>query len=164
MSYFYESSNITVGWNGLNLSQGWAEDTFISVTMNSERVTYKAGADGTYTYSKQADKGCTITMTFTDVAPINLEISAMMAAQDLIGAKLPVSPFLIIDRTGNSAHFLASNAVLTEVSDVEFGASSGERTWTWVCETFIASNDLSSITSNLKGYLVESDAQESGAV
>lgn len=164
MSMFYESANILVSWNGLNLSQGWGEDSFLTITPNSPRISYKSGADGSYTYSKMADKGATLTMTFTDVADVNLQISAVSAAQDLIGAKLPIAPFLVIDQTGNSVHFLATNCVLTEISDVEFSASSGERTWTWVCETYIASNDLSSVTSALKGYLVEADPQDSGAV
>ena len=157
MSYTYESAGVSVTWFGVNLSSGWGEDTFLTITPNSERVTYKAGADGHYTFSKMADKGCTITMTFTDVAPVNKKVGGIAGVQDMIGSTVGIAPFTVIDATGNSAHFACLNAVLTEVSDIEFGSSSGERTWTWVAETYIMAEDPATITAQIKKYLKASE-------
>lgn len=153
MSYFYESGAVEVTWYTVNLSEGWAEDTFLTITPNAARVETSAGADGTYTFSKIADKGCTITMTFKDVAPINKKIGAIAGAQDLLGDTLPVAPFTVVDKTGDSVHFVALNAVLTEVPEISFGRVSGEKTWTWVAELYIMSEDLSTVTSALDQYI-----------
>ncbi|BAV80942.1 hypothetical protein [Vibrio phage RYC] len=161
MSYTYEAAGVSVNWYGLNLSEGWGEDTFLTITPNSERVRYKVGANGQYTFSKMADKGCTISMTFTDVAPVNKKVGGLAGAQDLIGNALAIAPFTVVDETGKSVHFICENAVLTEVSDIEFGAESGERTWTWVAETYIMAEDPATITAGLDRWIKASEAQES---
>ena len=155
----YESAGVSVTWYGLNLSEGWGEDTFLTITQNSERITYKAGADGNYTFSKRADKGCTISLVLSQVSPVNQKIAAIAAGQDLIGGSIPIAPFTIVDATGDSAHFIALNAVLTEVSDIEFGAESGERTYTWVAKTFLMAEDPVTITNALQDYLKQTETQ-----
>ena len=59
----YESQAINVTWAGINLSTGWSDDTFLTITPRADRVTARAGADGQYGYSKIADKGCDIVLT-----------------------------------------------------------------------------------------------------
>lgn len=152
MAYFYEAGNVAVNWNGLNLSYGWAEDTFLTITPNSARVEHKVGADGTYTYSKLSDKGCTITMTFTDVSTMNNSIAAIAAAQDAFGGDIPIASFEVIDLTGDAAGFVALNVVLTEIPEMSYQKASGERTWTWVAETYIATNDPTTITASINKY------------
>lgn len=153
MSYYYEAGNVEVTWYTENLSEGWGEDTFLEITPNAARVEHQAGADGTYTFSKIADKGCTIKMTFKDVSPVNKKLGEILAGQDLIGASLPFAPFTVVDNTGDSVHFLALNAVLTEVPDISFQRISGEKTWTWVCESFLMAEDPSTITSAISSYV-----------
>ncbi len=153
MSQYYEAGNVTVNWNGVDLSTGWAADTFLTITPNAARIEHTAGAGGTYTFSKIADKGATIKMTFQDVSPVNKSIATVAAAQDLIGGSIDISPFTVLDNTGDSVHFVAFNAVLTEVPEVNFGRASGERTWTWVCESFINTDDPATITTAIESYL-----------
>lgn len=153
MAYFYEAGAVSVNWSGVDLSEGWAADTFLTITPNSDRVEFTAGAGGQGTFSKIADKSCTITMVFQDVATVNKKISALSGAQDAIGASLPVAPFTVIDKTGKSVHFAALNAVLTAVPEISFGRASGERTWTWVCESYIMAEDPATITAALADYL-----------
>jgi hypothetical protein len=149
----YEAANIDVEWFGIDLSSGWAEDTFLEIVPNSERVTHTAGADGQYGFSKMSDKGATISLTLQQTSPTNQKIAEIYSTQDIIGESLSVAPFSIIDKTGKSTHFLALNAVLTEVPTQTFGNSMGEKTWVWVCESYLQAEDTSTITSNLAQYL-----------
>lgn len=153
MPYFYEAAAIDIEWNGVDLSTGWAEDVYITITPNSDHVTHKSGADGKYTFSKMADKGCTISMEFTDVADVNKAIAKISAIQDAIGAAIPIAPFTLVDRTGDSVHFAALNAVLTKVPEITFGNASQTRTWEWVCETYLMAEDPTTITSQIQDYL-----------
>jgi hypothetical protein len=153
MSYFYEAAGVQVTWSGVDLSEGWGEDSFLTITPNSDRVEHSAGADGTYTFSKISDRGCTITMTFKDVAPVNKKIANIFAAQDVIGAALPVAPFTILDTTGDSVSFVALNAVLTAVPEITFQRTSGERTYTWICQSYLLAEQPSTITAAISDYV-----------
>ena len=149
----YEAGSVTVNWFGVDLSDGWAEDTFLTVEPLTERITTTFGADGSMTPSKMANKGATITLTVQQTADINLRLSAISAAQEVIGAEIPISNFVVIDETGGTNHFVALNAVLTEVPTHTYGNASGEKSWVWVCETYINADDPTSITSALDTYL-----------
>jgi hypothetical protein len=157
MSYFYESGAVEVTFTtvagSVDLSEGWGEGTFLTITPNAARVEHQAGADGTYTYSKIADKGCTITMTFKDVAPVNKKISLISASQDILGGKLPFGAFTVVDPTGSSANFITLNAVLSAVPEVSFDRVSGERTWTWICESFILAEDPLTVLAAISEYV-----------
>jgi hypothetical protein len=153
MSWLYESGAVTVTWNGLDLSSGWAEDTFLEIAPLSDRITATPGADGRFGYSKMANKGATITMTFQQTAPVNKKIAQIAAAQDALGGALQFSPFTVIDETGDSVHFLALNAVLTQVPTTTFGNAMGEKAWVWVCESYLQAEDPATITAALSDYI-----------
>ena len=149
----YEAAAIVAEWNGLDLSKGWAPDTFLEFAPNSERVTHTVGADSQYTFSKMSDKGATITLTLQQAAPLNRELSKIIAEQDKVGAPLTAGPFSVIDSIAGSANFVVRNAVLTEVPTTTFGAANGERVWVWVCESYFLSDDVAAITAELNLYL-----------
>lgn len=152
MSYTYEAGNVDVNWSGIDLSTGWGEDTFLTITPNSDRVEATAGAGGERTYSKIADKSATIEMTFTQTADVIKEIGGVAGIQDLIGADLEFAPFKVVDGTGKSVNFVCENAVLMSVSEVTFGRAAGERTFTWDCEFYIMSDDPATITNAFDQY------------
>jgi hypothetical protein len=156
MSYFYESGAVSVTWGATDLSEGWGEGTFLTITPNAARVEHSVGADGAYTYSKIADKGCTIEMTFKDVAPVNKKVAALAAAQDLVGSTIPFLPFTVVDQTGDSVSFVTLNAVLSSVPTISFDRVSGERTWTWICETFIMADDPATVLAAISDYVPQS--------
>lgn len=154
MAYFYEAGAIEATWGlgeaSLNLSTGWKS---LSFTPNSERVTTDVSADGKYAFSKMGDKGCTISITLQQTNPLNKKIAQAHAIQDIVGATLPIAPFKIVDPTGDSVHFLALNAVLTEVAANEFAEASGDKTWVWVAESYLQAEDPATITAALSSYL-----------
>ena len=137
----YSSKDVYVNWNGVDLSTGWAEDTFLTIEPLADRTTATFGADGQMCISKGANKGATITMTFQQTADSNKKIAAIAAASDELGSLAPYGEFSVIDEVGNSANFIARNAVLTQVASNDFGNTVGEKSWTWVCETYILAED-----------------------
>lgn len=149
----YESGNVKVSWYTEDLSAGWAEDTFLTIEPITERKSYKAGADGAFAFSKSANKGAVITMTFQQTAPINKRLALIAAMEDVVGGDTIFDEFRVTDLTGDSVNFLALGATLTEVAGTSFGATSGEKTWVWVCESYLLSDNPVDIASNLKSYL-----------
>lgn len=150
MSFFYEAGAIEASWLDLDLARGWNSLEFAP---NAEAVTYQASADGIYTFSKSADAGCTITMTLPQTSPLHKQIAARYAIQQQIGNKLEIAPFKVVDPTGDSANFIALNAVLTERPTNTFEADAGEKTWVWVAETYILAEDPATILATLDKYV-----------
>jgi len=149
----YESGNVTVTWFTEDLSSGWAEDTFLTIEPLEARNSTTFGADGQMAVSKMANRGATITMTFQQTAQVNKNLANIYAVQDKIGGAIPFAPFTVIDNTGGSTHFVALNAVLTEVPTQTFGNTIGEKTWVWVCESYLQAEDPATITAALSEYL-----------
>ena len=148
----YEPGSVRISWNGIDLSTGWGEDTFLTIEPLSERVQYIFGADGITTPVKMSNKGATISLTLTQTAEANKDIANVWAAQEVIGAPVQIGAFVVEDLVGDSAHFVTLNAGLSEVPGHSFATSPSEKTWVWVCETYIETSDPSTITSALDQY------------
>lgn len=155
--YTYESNAYNISWYGVDLSTGWGADTFLTISPQSDRVEATMGADGKATFSKIADKSAKITMNFTQAASDELsKIYTLYAAQDVIGASLPVAPFLVRDSSESglsSITFACLNAVLTAVPENTFGRASTERTFTWIAESYLLGGDISAVTGALASYI-----------
>lgn len=147
----YESQAINVTWSGIDLSTGWSDDTFLTITPRADRVTARAGADGQYGYSKIADKGCDITLTLQQTSPTYDKIVKMLAVQSVTGASLVKAPFTITDPHGN-IKFVALFAVIAKEPEVSFGAESGDVEFTWTSSTYISSDNPASLLSEITKY------------
>ena len=149
----YESGNVEVTWNGITLSEGMAEDTFLDIQPLSERNTFKFGCDGKKATSKMANRGATITMTFMQTSETNKKLAKLASAQDKVGGKVPTSIFTVKDKTGDSAHFVSLNATLSEVAGHTFGNSMGEKTWVWVCESYFETDNPLDLLAGITDFL-----------
>lgn len=153
----YSSKDVYVTWSAggktVNLSKGWAEDTFLTIEPLADRNTATFGADGQMCISKGANKGATITMTFQQTANANKSIAAIAAAQDLLGSTAPYGLFTVTDTVGDSANFIARNAVLTQVASNDFGNTVGEKSWTWICESYILAEDPATVLAEIDSYI-----------
>lgn len=153
----YESQNIEASWgvggSAIDMTSGWAENTFLTVTPIGPMKEAGFGADGKMGVSKMAAKGGTISLTLKQTAPLNLELARIAAAEMVRGAPIVAAPFKVIDKTGGSAHFVALNAVLTEQASHEFANTMGEKTWVWVCESFISTDDPVALTASITDWL-----------
>ena len=147
----YESQVINVTWAGIDLSTGWSDDTFLTITPRADRVTARAGADGQYGYSKIADKGCDIVLTLQQTSPTYDKVVNKLAAQTVTGASLTKAPFTITDPHGN-IKFVALFAVITKEPEVSFAAESGDIEFTWTSSTYISSENPSSILSEITKF------------
>lgn len=152
MVAFYEAGSIKVGWNGVDLSNGWGEDTFLEITKDGAYVEPSPGADGNHVYSKLSNRGATITMTFKQGSKACQDITKLLAAQTIIGGGLPVSVFTVIDPVGGTNLFIANNAVLIDSGDNSWGNTVGERQFMWHCSKYIETNDPSTVTSSIKDF------------
>lgn len=155
----YSSGSVNVKWNKIDLSHGWAEDTFLTVEPLAERKTTTFGADGQMCVSKSANNGAKITLTLQQTSTANKDIAKINAAESVlsfVSEDLAVSLFSIEDTSGDSANFYCWNAVLTEVPTNSFGNAAGEKTWTWICETYVETNDLVTLAKSA-GDFVDSE-------
>lgn len=150
MAFYYEAGAIEASWYDLDLARGWNSLEF---SPNAEAITHVASADGKYTYSKSADAGCTITLTLPQTSPLHQKIAARYALQQQIGAEVPIAPFKVVDPTGNSANFVALDAVLSQRPTNAFEAEAGEKSWTWIAETYILAEDPATILATLDQYI-----------
>lgn len=149
----YEAGAIQVAWAGLDLSSGWADDTFLEIEPIADIYAEAFGANGQMGMSKLANQGALITMTFKQTAPVRKEIARIAAAQQLIGAKMEVALFKVIDPTGDSIDFYANNAILKSKPTNTFGAEMGEVSYTWVCEQYISSDNPAEIAEGIKRFV-----------
>lgn len=148
----YSSADLIVTWNGIDLARGWAEDSFLSIEPNADRVTYSVGADGQVAPSKNANKSATLTVTYQQNAPVLKDIANVVGGLDLIEGEFIFAPFVVQD-PNNNVYFVTENAFITQVPMNEFGASQGERSYTFVCESYLLSDDPATITSQFANYL-----------
>jgi hypothetical protein len=155
----YESANIDASWGvgsaAVDLTKGWADNTFLTVVQIGPMLDTSFGADGQMGVSKMAAKGGTISLTLKQTAPLNKELARIAKLQMARGAPVVAAPFKVIDKTAGSAHFVALNAVLSAQADHEFADVMGEKTWVWTCESFIAADDpvtlVASVTDWIRG-------------
>lgn len=152
MLYSYSPKNLTITWNGIDLSHGWAEDTFLEIEPLEARKGTTFGADGQMCVSLSPNKGAKITLTLQQTSTANKKIAAINAVEALLSAvseDIAISAFTVYDASGNLASFVAWNAVLTEQPTNTFGNSVGEKTWTWICETMIETDDPASLVADV---------------
>lgn len=155
----YEAANIDASWgygeSAIDFTEGgFADDTFLEVTQVNEMLTESFGADGIMGISKMAGKGGAISVTLKQTSPLNNKLATIASAQMKTGAPVISAPFTVVDKTAGSAHFVALNAVLKAQADHSFGNAMGEKTWVWVCESFIPTDDPVGFTASLADYLV----------
>jgi hypothetical protein len=149
----YEAGDFKATWYGIDLSTGLADDTFLEISPLGDRIEESFSANGQMAISKLGNRGATITMTFKQGADVNEKISRIAAAQDVVGAEVPVAPFTVEGATANSRYFIALNAVLKAIPTQSYGASIGEQTWMWVCESYFATDDPSTFTKFIEQYI-----------
>lgn len=140
MNPIYASGDFRATWNGIKLSSGWGDDQFLTATPNGPVAETSWGSDGNMSYSKLADQGGVITMTFKQTAEALKDIDKVSAGLQLVGEfyETPFAGFFTFeDPQGNVENFVAYNAVLVDRGAHEHQKVMGERTITWNCEKLI---------------------------
>lgn len=123
----YASSRVLVIIGGVPMT-GLGPDTFISIAPAADRVTAASGADGEIARSVSSNRMHTMTVTLQQTSPSNDILSAFASVDDLTGGA--VIPVLVQDLTGRTL-FAASQAWISGLPTIEFGAEAGTREWTF---------------------------------
>lgn len=147
MPDFYSAGEMKVTWDGIDLSDGWGTDTFLTITKDAPHLIRTASVSGSGSvYSKPADKGATITMTFLQTAEACKEIASRLALQSAADGNIPISVFKVEDPVGGTILFYSADAVLMESGEQTWGNEVSERTYTWHTDTYIDTKDISTVT------------------
>lgn len=128
----YSPKDVVVSWNGINIT-GFAEDSFIRLSRNSDLVERVVGAGGDVSLTKIADRTGTVEIELMQTSPTNALLSAFAVAQESIVGLDGISNFSIVDPSG-SVLAVAINAWLEAYPDVDLGSGQTSRTWTFGCE------------------------------
>lgn len=111
---------------GPNIIGGYAEDSQITVELNSPLYTMKVGAGGEVVRSRSRDKSGTITFKLLQTSPSNDVLSAL-AQLDQTG--LGVVPYMLKDMLSPTTIAHAATAWISEMPKGEYGKESGDREW-----------------------------------
>lgn len=151
MHKVYDPKSIKISWNGINIT-GFAEDTFLTIRYANPRLIEHDGADGTLGLTKVASLRGEIEITLMQMAKSNQDLAAIIAAQDIVGADIPVSNFIIRDSRGGIM-CVAANAYVKETPELVYGADQNMRTWMFGCEYLIMSDNPASTLASLVDYV-----------
>lgn len=123
----YNSSRVLVVVGGIPLT-GLAEDTFVEITPAAARVTASVGADGEIARSINPNRMHTVTITLQATSASNDALSGLAFVDESTDGG-GVFPILIQDLSGRTM-FAASQAWISSLPSITFGAEAGEREWT----------------------------------
>lgn len=151
MHRIYSPKDVQVSWNGIPIT-GYSSDTFLEMERNSDVFLESVGADGNLALTKNADLTGEVRITLMQTAQANRLLAAAAAAQQLIGATIPVSNFVVFDPSDSSVS-LAYNAYIKTVPVTAYGSDQTSKTWVFGCELFLTTDDLAGVTSTIADVL-----------
>ena len=122
----YNPSQVLVIMNGVPMS-GYADGTFVNITMQSDGITTQVGADGEIARAVNTDRRCTVTVTLQQTSPSNAILSSFFS-MDLLTCGGTIGPLMVQDLCGETI-FMASQAWVVKPADVEFSKEISSRAW-----------------------------------
>ena len=122
----YNPSRVTVVMNGFPMT-GFADGTFVNITMQSDGITTSVGADGEIARAINTDRRCTVTISLQQTSPGNAYLSTLFS-MDTLTCGGTIGPILIQDLCGETL-FMAAQAWVVKPADVEFSKEISTRAW-----------------------------------
>lgn len=122
----YNPSRVVIIMNGLPMS-GFADGTFLNVTMAADGVVTQVGADGEIARAVNTDRRCTVTITLQQTSPSNAFLSGLFE-MDTLTCGGTIGPILVQDLCGSTL-FMAAQAWVVKPADMEFAKEVGTRAW-----------------------------------
>jgi|SRR5580765_7018340 len=122
----YNPSRVVVIVQGFPV-MGYADGTFINITMPSDGITTAVGADGEIARAINPDRRCTVTITLQQTSPANDFLSTLFNL-DILTCGGRVGPILIQDLCGETI-FAASQCWVVKPADLEFSKEISNRAW-----------------------------------
>jgi len=128
----YDPKEVKIAWNGIDLSDALAPDTFITITRMEDGFAPTVGSSGTVARTRNADRMGQIDLTLMQNAPANSLLAAAALADEQAGAEV-LSVITITDPSGSVDIVIATDAWIRKIPDVELAADYGTRTWNFDC-------------------------------
>ena len=108
---------------------GFAEDSGVTVSRDSDLYVKTSGIDGKHSRAKQANDGASVTLTLAQTSSDNATLQALALAGT-------VFPFMVKDNSGTGSAatiIMTSDAWIEKQPDAEFGAEVSNREWMIAC-------------------------------
>lgn len=135
-SYDYSSRDVVVAYGGQTL-EGFAPDSFVSLSFNVDRTDEEVGADGNVAVSFTPDRTGACTLSFQQNSPANDILADVIAQQELRG-KVVRANLTIADPSGAVFAELINCHIKTTPEVVLGSSASGQnRDWTFFAERVI---------------------------
>lgn len=122
----YNAARITVVFAGFPIS-GFADGTFVHVTMVNDGITTQVGADGEIARAINTDRRCTVTLTLQQTSESNDFLSTFFNI-DMLTCGGRAGPILIQDLCGTTL-FMSAQAWIVKMPDMEYGKEILTRAW-----------------------------------
>ena len=125
----YDPKQYDLVFAGINLSEGLADGTFLTVTPDTAGFSKKVGVDGEVTRSRSHDRTATATFTLMQTSEVNDRLSAVYNAdRDAVNGQ-GVGTFFVQDRAGTTIGE-ASKAYIANMPDLTLSGEAETREWT----------------------------------
>lgn len=122
----YAPSEVTITMGGVYSITGYAEDTFVRITKDTQQVTMVRAMDGSVSRVKSPDTGWKVQISLAQSSPANDILSTFWNVDNVTG--MGKFPIMIKDGSG-STMFIAATAWVEELPDIIFSNSMEVRTW-----------------------------------
>ncbi len=126
----YDPREVIIEWGGINLNEGIAEGTFITVSRNVRAWALNVGGDGGGTRVRSHNRSGVVEVTLRRGSATHNKLSDR-AKEDENGTS-HVESLLIRDFSGETKHD-APQAFLDGPPDDEFGTDEGNAVWRLLC-------------------------------
>lgn len=124
----YSARNVLVNYAGAILDGGRPEDTFVTITENAPRASFRKGNSGDTSAALSADHSVTVVLTFfteSQAAKILSGIYSGLKSAEKAGSPVLGSYPMVISDPSGSTLLVAKDTVLMNKTEVGLGADSG---------------------------------------
>lgn len=130
----YSSRQVVSNFGGLPID-GYAEDSFITITYNSDFSSPTVGADGEVALALSPDQTGTVAFDLMDTSAGAKRLAGVYAAQR--ASDTPIRLPLVISDPSGATLVLSNNAHLQSIGEGTLGTSNNARTFTFFVENMV---------------------------
>lgn len=151
----YSSATVNAVWNQISILEDTGPDTFFQIAPATQAKTVAYGCDGRMHVSIMANKGANITLTIYQDSELNATLGAIDAADSILTATSIVSSKMTVSSVMDPdiVYWYLNKVVLTDRPSPEFAQAVGTVQWKWAAESFITTDDVDTLTSNISDYV-----------
>lgn len=124
----YNPKEVIISWDGVNMNEGIASGTFVTLARTTRTFSQNTGGDGGTTRVRSNDQSASVTVTLRAGSETNEKLSNRATDEELDPPTPHVAALLVQDFSGNTLHS-APQAYLDGPANDEFATEEGNREW-----------------------------------